>query len=289
MALALVAVAPSAGAEKPSEDTVAVVNGSPITQADLDVEMAELQQRFSKMGRQLDESQLLGMKKRFLENLIERELLYQQSQKEGVEIDTATLEKQLKALAKQYERNMAVQAFIDKKFDVTEEEIKAQYESDPSISKQPAQVRASHILIKVSPNADESQKEEARKKTEEIRDRLNAGEDFSALAREFSECPSNAKGGDLGYFSRGRMVKPFEDAAFALEPGETSDIVQTRFGYHLIKVVDKKPESTIAYNDAKEKIEQRLRMQKTQEEMRQYIEKLKEEANIESFLTDVPE
>ena len=92
----------------------------------------------------------------------------------------------------------------------------------------------------------------------------------------------------MGYFRRGRMVKPFEEAAFALEPGDISDVVQTRFGYHLIKVTDKKPETIIPYDEAKDEIEQRLRMQKTQQGMREYLDKLKEEANVERFLPEGP-
>lgn len=287
--LTFAAAGTSRGADKPSEDAVAVVNDSVITQADLDIEMADVQQRFSDMGRPLSDSQISGMKKRFLESLIERELLYQQSRKEDIDVDEALLEKQLRALEKQYRRKVAVQQFIEKKFAVSEEEMKAYYESDPNISREPAQIRASHILVKMNPTADESKQEEARRKIEEIRDKLRAGEDFSSLAKEWSECPSSAKGGDLGYFRRGRMVKPFDEAAFALGPGDISEIVQTRFGYHLIKVTDKKPESIVPYDEAKDEIEQRLRMQKRQRGMRAYLETLKEEANIQRFPMEAPQ
>jgi peptidyl-prolyl cis-trans isomerase C len=287
--LTFAAAGTSRGADKPSEDAVAVVNGSVITQADLDIEMADIQQRFSDMGRPLSDSQVSGMKKRFLESLIERELLYQQSRKEDIDVDEALLEEQLRALEKQYRRKVAVQQFIEKKFAVSEEEMKAYYESDPNISREPAQIRASHILVKMNPAADELKQEEARRKIEEIRDKLRAGEDFSSLAKEWSECPSSAKGGDLGYFRRGRMVKPFDEAAFAMGPGDISEIVQTRFGYHLIKVTDKKPESIVPYDKAKDEIEQRLRMQKRQRGMRAYLDTLKEEANIQRFPMEAPQ
>jgi peptidyl-prolyl cis-trans isomerase C len=101
------------------------------------------------------------------------------------------------------------------------------------------------------------------------------------LAKEFSECPSNIKGGDLGYFGRGKMVKPFEDAAFALKTGEVSDIVETRFGYHLIKVVDKKPASVMGYEDVKDQVGQFLKKQKTGKELKGYIEELRKKAVIE--------
>jgi peptidyl-prolyl cis-trans isomerase C len=123
-------------------------------------------------------------------------------------------------------------------------------------------VRASHILIKADPQADESQKAAARKKIKEIQNKLSKGEDFTALAREYSEGPSGTKGGDLGYFSRGQMVKPFEDAAFTSAPGQVSDIVETRLGYHLIKVTEKKPETIVAYADIKDQLQEYLKQKK---------------------------
>ncbi len=90
------------------------------------------------------------------------------------------------------------------------------------------EVRASHILVKTE--------EEANK----LYDEINSGKDFAAVAEEVSLCPSGSRGGDLGYFGRGMMVKPFEDAAFELEPGVVSKPVQTQFGWHLILVTDKK-------------------------------------------------
>ncbi len=158
----------------------------------------------------------------------------------------------------------------------------------PGLFKQPEQVRASHILIKVEPQADESQKAAARKKIQKIQQRLQKGEDFAALAEEFSQCPSSAKGGDLGYFRRGQMVKPFEEAAFALKPGEVSDVVETKFGYHLIKVIEKKSETTIAFEDIKDRLEQYLKQEKVQKEVSLYAQKLKEKAKVERFLTQGP-
>ncbi len=103
----------------------------------------------------------------------------------------------------------------------------------------PVRIRASHILIGLSPTADEKATAAAMEKILDIRRRLENGEDFSALAKKYSEGPSAPKGGDLGYFGRGAMVKPFEDEAFALETGEVGGVVRTRFGLHLIKVTDR--------------------------------------------------
>ena len=130
-------------------------------------------------------------------------------------------------------------------------------------------------MVSVDPKGNATQKDEARKKIEMVRQRLRKGEDFAALAREFSQCPSSAKGGDLGYFKRGKMAKPFEEAAFGLKAGEVSDIVETRFGFHLIKLVDKKPEGTIRYEDVKEKIGQYLKREKVKNQVSLYVEELR--------------
>jgi peptidyl-prolyl cis-trans isomerase C len=147
--------------------------------------------------------------------------------------------------------------------------------------KQPEQVKASHILIKVTPDADDAQKATARKKIEEIQQKLKNGGDFAALAKEYSEGPSGARGGDLGFFRHGQMVKPFENAAFGLEPGQVSDVVTTRFGYHLIKVTEKKPAKTLAYSEVKDKIGERLKQQKIEKQAGEYIDGLKKDAKIE--------
>jgi len=143
---------------------------------------------------------------------------------------------------------------------------------------------ASHILIKAEQDADKAKTLEAKEKIEMIQKRVKKGDDFAALAKEFSEGPSAPKGGDLGYFGPGRMVKPFETAAFKMEPGEVSDIVKTRFGYHLIKVMDKKPAKQVTFEEVQDKLQQFLKQQKVQKEVEAYIKQLKESAKIERFL-----
>ena len=315
-ALALVSVASlsAAAEEKVAKDKVAVVNGSVITRLDLDRRMADAQRRFSSTGEPLSDSQLAEIKKQALENLIDRELLYQESQRQGIKVDEAVINKQIEALKNrfpteaelkkslarmklsetairlQFTQERAIQQLIDKEFgqkvSVADKEVKAYYDQYPSFFKKPEQVQARHILIKVDPQAEPAEKAEARKKLEEVQQKLRKGEDFAALARAFSQCPSSADGGNLGSFERGQMVKPFEEAAFALKPGEVSDIVETRFGYHLIEVIDKQPETTIPYKDVKDRLGQYMKQEKIEKEVRLYAEKLKEKANVERFLTE---
>ncbi|MCK4390149.1 MAG: peptidylprolyl isomerase [Desulfobacterales bacterium] len=316
MALALASVVSLsvAGEKNLSQNKAAVVSGSVITQADLKREIAGAQRRLSSMGKPLDDSQLLEIKKEAIERLIERELLYQESQKKGIKLDETAVNEQLEILKKrfpskaefknalskmnmsearvksEFTRGMAIQKFINnelvQKIMVSDREIKIYYDSNPDFFEQSEQVRANHILVKVDPKGDASQKAESHKKIEKIQQKLHKGEAFSALAKEFSQCPSSAKGGDLGYFKRGQMVKPFEDVAFALKRGEVSDIVETKFGYHLIKVADKKAKSTIAYNDVKDRLGQYLKQEKVKKEVSLYVEKLKQKAKIERFLAE---
>jgi len=111
--------------------------------------------------------------------------------------------------------------------------------------------------------------------------RLQAGEDFAALAKKESTCPSATQGGDLGEFGRGEMVPEFEDAAFKLKPGETSGVVETKFGYHIIKVTAKQEPVVEKLEEVRTKIVEFLKKQKAQQELTNFINDLKKEAKIE--------
>jgi peptidyl-prolyl cis-trans isomerase C len=304
---------PAMAQETPSlEKNAALVNGVAIPMEQYTKELNIQLARASQQGGQVSDDQLAALKNDILDSLIEREILYQQSQKAGIQITDQTVEDQLAAIKKRFpneteyktalskmnlsedevklqiKRGLSIKELIDRqitsKVVITDEESKAYYDKNPQMFKQPEQIKASHILIKVDAKADEAQKAEARKKIEEVQQKLKDGGDFAALAKEYSEGPSSAKGGDLGYFRRGQMVKPFEDAALALKPNEVSDIVETRFGYHLIMVYDTKPEQTLAYADVKDKISQRMKQEKIEKEAVQYVDKLKKDAKLEKFL-----
>jgi len=162
--------------------------------------------------------------------------------------------------------------------------VRAYYDGHRDFFKQPERIRASHILIKVDPKADVAQKAAARRQLEQIQQKLAAGEDFASLARQYSQGPSSSRGGDLGFFRRGQMVKPFEDAAFALKPGEVSGIVETPFGYHLIKVLEKKPETIATFDQSRSRIEQYLRQEKIRKQVSELVEKLKQNAVIQRYM-----
>ena len=297
--------------KKSSEDKIAMVNGVVITRSQYDREVKIQRERVTRQGRKVTDDQLPVLKNQVLEGLIEREILIQESRKAGINISDQKVDEQLAKIKKRYpdenefknalsqmdlseddvknqiKHGLAIRELIDKqitdKVVITDKESKAFYDGNPQLFKQPEQVKASHILIKADANADEAKKAEAKKKIKEVQQKLKDGGDFSALAKEFSEGPSNVKGGDLGYFNRGQMVKPFEDAAFAMQPNEVSDIVETRFGYHLIKVYDKKPEQVLAYADVKDKLNEHLKKEKVAKQASEYVAKLRKNAKIEKY------
>jgi peptidyl-prolyl cis-trans isomerase C len=187
----------------------------------------------------------------------------------------------------EFKRSVLQKRLIEKRYPddlkVSADEIKAQYEQDRQrVYEKPATVRASHILIRTDESATEEQKAEARAKAEAVLVEVKAPEaDFAALAGKHSECPSSAQGGDLGFFPRqGAMVEPFAAAAFALDVGQISDIVETRFGYHIIKVTEKKEPTVVTLEEATDQIREQLRAQKMQDLRMDHIAKLKEAAEI---------
>jgi len=311
-AASLLAFPSTAAAAKEATANIAEVNGTVISKSDFDQEMNNVRERMARSGQTVSEEQLASFQDNVLDSLINRELLIQESKKTGITVDEQVVTEKIDSIKSRFSKdsdfknaleqmhlseetlkaqirkdlviNKLVESNVASKISVSEEEIKAFYDGHPRAFVEPEQVKASHILIKVDAKADEAAKADAKKKIEELQKRIEKGEDFSALATESSQCPSSAKGGDLGFFKRGQMVKPFEDAAFALKSGELSDIVETRFGYHIIKVVDRKPETVVPLDDIKEKLSQHLKNEKVQKEFLIYLQDLKDKANIKKYL-----
>ena len=303
----------SAGETTSPKKKVAVVNGTVITRGELNQELRVVMQRFGRAGKAIGGSQLSQLEPQVLESLIGRELLFQEAKKAGIRIKDEMVSAQLgklknrfpdeaafkKAMAQinmteqdvrqQVRRGMTIQQWIDGKFvkniSVPEKDVKDYYDANPKMFQRPEEVRASHILIKVDEKADEKTKSKARKELEEIQKKLLKGEDFAKLAKEHSQGPSAAKGGDLGFFRRGQMVPPFEKAAFALKKGKVSDIVVTRFGYHLIKVTDRQPGKTFSYPEVKEKLTKFLKERKVSKAIESHVKELKKGAKVERFLS----
>ncbi|MFO7962717.1 MAG: peptidylprolyl isomerase [Desulfobacterales bacterium] len=306
---AILITQPASAVETPEPNEVlATVNGAEITEKEFNVSLDFFEQRMALQNQEITDDQLSEVKKRILENMIDAELLLQAAKKEGYKLNEeafqtqwSRVEERMKndaeykkhindmnlstgEMKEQIRRQMLIQEFVTQKFiepvSVSEDEITSYYEANKDSFHTPEQVKAGHILIKVNPEADEKERAAAKEKIRDIQEQLKGGADFSALAQKYSQCPSKSDGGDLGFFSRGKMVKPFEDAAFKLKEGEVSDIVATNFGFHLIKVTDRKEASTMTRDEAAPKIQSFLKQQKVQENVMSFLKEHREKADI---------
>jgi peptidyl-prolyl cis-trans isomerase C len=142
-------------------------------------------------------------------------------------------------------------------------------------------VRARHILIRAGQNASKEDKAKALEKIKDVQKQLKGGADFTELAKKYSEDPgSKERGGDLGYFSRGDMVDAFEKVAFTLNVGQVSDIINTDFGYHIVRVEEKKAASKFSMEDVKDDLKEYLFQQRAAKKFETYIKDLRSKAEV---------
>ena len=246
------------------------------------------------------------LKEMVLESMITSEVVYQQAQKEKVSPTDEQIKEQIDSFNdsikndKEYKaqlKDMGIdEEFLKYQFarDLSNANLQEKFESDVKISDSEMKkyydenkddyytdtVTASHILLKTIDDEgnelSDDKKKEAKKKAEEALDKVKNGEDFAEVAKEYSQDSSASNGGELGTFGRGKMVKEFENAAFSMKAGDISDIVETEYGYHIIKVTNRVDEQK-SYDDVKDDIKSTLASEKYSE----YIEKLRENSNIE--------
>lgn len=266
------------------EAVVVTVNGTPIKEAAV---AAELEKRIEAMksrmqpGQEMPEAQKQQMRMGIVDMLVQQEILKQKLAAKNITVSEEEVMAKIEEIAKANDQTMdEVKAEIaqygmtfedlleqirpqvemaklaDASMDDPKlvEEAKAFYAENPSYFVIPEEVRASHVLIKVEPTATDEEKAAAKAKAEEVLAKAKAGEDFATLAKEYSDDPGSKDTGGEYTFGRGKMVKPFEDTAFALEPGQVSDLVETQFGYHIIKLSEKTEGGTQPFDEAKEKI-----------------------------------
>ena len=302
----------AAGEEKPAAGNAALVNGAAISNKEVNRQMFALEQHLlSTQGTAIRPEMVPELRDKVLDELISKELLYQESLRQGIEVADSAVDERMAALKERFpdeetfqdemkqmnlseetlrfqiKKDMTVQELMEKevlaKVHVSDEDSKRFYDGNPDLFREEEKVRASHILIRSEADTDPVSKDERRRRLEGVKERIEKGEDFAALAEEFSQCPSSEKGGDLGYFERGRMVKLFEDAAFSMKPGEISDIVVTPFGFHLIKVTDRMEARTVSYEESKEGIQRHLKREKISEQKNVYVGELKKKSKVEKY------
>jgi peptidyl-prolyl cis-trans isomerase C len=293
---------------KSPSDVMVKVNGTPITRRELDraVKVMLAQNQIVQPDAEITSQAEAAA----LDQLTSAELLYQEAAKAKVnDLDKQIADRMAKSKAKfgsdtEYQkalqevdmtqkeiedftrRDIIIGNFIEERFAakaaVSDAEAKSFYNDNlEKYFKKPETARASHILIGADEKATPEERKQAKEKADAILKRVKAGEDFAAIAKAESTCPSSAQGGDLGAFARGQMVPSFDKAVFSLKPGEISNVVETQFGYHVIKLTEKHEATTEKFEDIKGKINDYLKKEKIQKEVMDYVEGLRKTAKIE--------
>ena len=248
-------------------DTLATVNGTPVTTEDANIYVAQTQQ-----GARFD-TLTADQKKMIVDRLIERVLFIDQAKKEGIEKDP-----EYQRLLARDKEELMVRTWITKQFEntvISDSEAKAYFDKHPDEFKVPAQVHARHILLKDEKGAKDVLAQLKGLKGDALKKR------FIELAKAKSTGPTGPKGGDLGFFAPGQMVKPFNDAVFAMKKGELSaKPVKTQFGYHVIYAEDIKPAKTVPYKEAKDRIIGMLKQKTFSAKMAKMASSLKSKSKI---------
>lgn len=305
------AAPPAEAAAKPVPaelpDVVARVNGQAISRDDLQMAVGELEAR---AGQGVPPDQRDRVVRGVLDQLIAYRLLAQESASRKIAVPDADIDARIAQIRSQFpseqlftqtleQRKLTVEGLradilegmqIDRMIDaevasratVTAEQVGDFYAKNPSEFQQAERVHASHILIRVPEGGDAAAKEQARTRAAEILTQVKAGGDFAALAKEHSQDPGSApSGGDLGFFERGQMVGPFEETAFTLPAGQASDLVETQFGFHIIKVAEKQVGRAIPLDEVRAQVEQYLQGQSRERETQVFIDSLKAKGKVE--------
>jgi peptidyl-prolyl cis-trans isomerase C len=282
------------------------VNDETVYAAEVSMVMANIVSQLAAQGRETpDQQQLVQMA---TQRVVEQKLLAQEARRLGYKPNdlrvaemAQTIEQQaggrepldeaLAARGTSYDRLLVtlremdlsrtlIEKTISPTITVTDDEIAAFFTENPEMFTTPEQVHARHIIFAAGENADADTIINARTAADSARERALAGEDFAELARELSQDPSAPDGGDLGFFTYQQMVPPFAEAAFALDAGEISGVVRTNFGFHVIKVEEKKSAVTLTLEESTARIRLLLTQQKTAEKVQEMIRALGEKAEI---------
>ena len=301
-------------AEKPIElpDPVAVVDGTEIKKSELTEAFDAVVAQAGKKSEEISNSQRLDGYTAILNDMVIDKIMAKVSAKQEVsaaEVDAAfdksvklqfeTVDKMNEELKKNgqsvdkiktnirtaLQEQKWIEAQIAGKDPVTDVEAQEFYDKHPEYFKMPDTVRASHILIAIPEDAKPEEIAAKEKKAKEIAGKAKNGDDFAKLAKENSEDPgSKDTGGDLDFFSRDRMVPAFADAAFKMNKGDISDPVKTEFGFHIIKVTDKKESHVVPFAEVKEKIIGYLKNSKQKQATEELVKRLREKATVKIFL-----
>lgn len=266
----------SAGVSTPDDDVVLAEFGNiRVTQADYDSTFAYYPEEVQNSIRSNPEFQ-----KRFLTSIVQLRVISDIAREKGLD-KIPEIKTRIEVLVNDLLSKEFMKREVLAHISITEEDMRAYYKANSENYMAPETVRARHILVRVPANADENVKQEAKKKAERILVRIRSGEDFERLASELSDdTGSKQKGGDVGFFQRGRFVKPFEDAAFSLTKGEFSGPVETKFGFHIIRLEERKEAQPKPFEGVKEEIRATLTNLFEQEKTTEYINEAMKKAGV---------
>lgn len=242
----------------PPETILATFSGQTITLEEFNQSWEEVPEDYK---LQLDKSMVL-------DQMISEKLLIQEAKNMGLEEDNDVLE-QIKKITEQILVQGLIEREILDKINVNDVEVLVYYEQNKDSFTEKEQFHLYNILL------------ETEEEAQDVLEQLKAGKDFSEIAIEKSTGPSAAQGGDLGYLSRGSIIPEIEDVVFALELGKLSEIIKTDFGFHILKITEKKPETVKALEEVKEDIIQTLLPDKQKDAFENLLEELKDKAEIE--------
>jgi len=309
--IALLVIGCAISGSAASSKFAAKVNGVGIKAKTLDAAVSNFIENQKVSGIEIKEEEKVKLREGILEQLISAELLYQESKKAKLGDLKEKIKERLEEIKKGFasedefknllkdrgisekdlkediKKGVYIDAFLEKdvysSVVISDQERKAEYEKNKERLNLPEQVKASHILIRFEEAAGDEDKASARTKIDDLRKRAVSGEDFAELAKENSEDGSAPQGGDLGYFRRGMMVPPFEAAAFSLDTGKISDVVETQFGYHIIKVLDKQDARQLNYEEVEPDMSRFLIGQRRDAALKELVDSLKENAKIKMY------
>ena len=230
-----------------------------------------------RMGIDISESEIDGAIENIKrENKIDQKTLVAALEQEGLTYDAYRTEVREQAI-----RSKVIDRKVRSGVRISNEDIEIYYQRNTAQFKLDEEIKARHILFVLPAGADRQKTEEVRNRALEVLDKVKGGEDFEALAKIYSEGPSGPKGGDLGFFKRETMLKEFSDAAFALEQGEISSIVRSTFGYHIIKLEERRGGTLMPLEDARDKIRDILYPREVEKGIKAFIRELKESEDVE--------
>ena len=293
-------------------DAVARVNGELVSRDEFEgVVESNIARYEAQSGESFNAQQRPQLERQVLDGLITRTILEQEAEQLDISVGDERFSETLDQFKQQfpdeqgYQTALDQQGFTEEEFEtelrrqmvieelirsqvydqvaVSEQEMRTFYDDNPQYFQQDDQVAARHIIF-TTEGVEESERAALQEELEEIRQEIEDGADFGEMAREHSQGPSAPNGGDLGTFGRGQMVPEFEQAAFELEVGELSQVIETQFGYHILQVTERVPAQTQSYEEAEERIRQFLTEEERNQGAQEYVAELREESEVEELI-----